>query len=211
MTQVICSHGFGVDATGRGLFTDIAEALPWCEFTMFDYNDFDEADNMTVPSLMDQVTTLNEHIYELEDEVILLCHSLGCVIGALSDLTNVTKIVFLAPPDDLNLQKFVGIFGQRDGTVFNPAGVSSIPRGDGTTMYIGKDFLESIMAVDVKQALYAAAEARPSVLIRAEQDELVGQTSFDGINAEVMTLSGTHNFTGEARKQLIATLQELLH
>ena len=39
---VVYSHGFGVRKDDRGLFTDIAAALPEAESVMFDYGSWDE-------------------------------------------------------------------------------------------------------------------------------------------------------------------------
>jgi hypothetical protein len=44
---VIFSHGFGVGKDDRGLFTDIADSLKNVESVMFDYNDIDEAKNIS--------------------------------------------------------------------------------------------------------------------------------------------------------------------
>lgn len=212
MTKIICSHGFGVDATDRGLFTDIAAAFPDREFTMFDYNELDAGGNMTVRPLPEQVQVLNQYIQEAGEEVVLLCHSLGCVVAAMADLAHVSKLVFLAPPDNLDLQRFVGIFGKREGTVFNPEGMSSIPRRDGTKTLIGKEFLQSIQLVNVPDIFHKATEECETTIIRADQDEVVGQTDFSGIGrARIISLPGSHNFVAEARQQLIVTLKELLH
>ena len=210
MKTVICSHGFGVDATDRGLFTDIAAAFPGYRFIMFDYNIVDAVGNMTVRTLAQQTEMLIEKIAEADGEVMLLCHSQGCITAALADLTGVTSMVWLTPPDNLDIPRFVGIFGSRAGANFNPDGVSSIPRRDGTVTYIGKDYLESIGKVDALGAYTKAAAQCPTTLIRATNDEIVGETEFPGVPASVLTLSGTHDFSGQARAGLIKKLKGIL-
>jgi len=49
---IVYSHGFGVDKTDRGLFSDISKHFPDAEHIMFDYNDLDSENNsMTINPL----------------------------------------------------------------------------------------------------------------------------------------------------------------
>src|SRR4051812_23517766 len=57
---VIFSHGFGVQRDSRGMFTDIAAALPkGVGYVLFDYNDIDSAHNLVhANGFADQVIRL---------------------------------------------------------------------------------------------------------------------------------------------------------
>lgn len=62
---VIYSHGFGVRKDDRGLFTDIAAALPNAQHIMFGYNQVDEAtNNLTVAPPDQQAQKLRQLISE---------------------------------------------------------------------------------------------------------------------------------------------------
>lgn len=203
MKTIVCSHGFGVDATDRGLFSDIAAAFPEYTFAMFDYNAVDENGNVTVLPIEQQAELLNTKLKDAGGEIILLCHSQGCVTAAMADVSKVSSAIFLAPPENLDIERFVKIFGSRAGTQFNPEGLSSIPRHDGTSTYIGKEYLESIGKLDV-QALFAQLAKRTKLdILRASEDEVVGNTTFPGVDAAVQTLVATHNFDGASRPALI--------
>ena len=211
MKQVICSHGFGVDATDRGLFSDIAAGFPELQFTVFDYNEVDAAGNMTVRPLAVQAELLNVQLARATDGVIVLCHSQGCVTAAMANLGKVSQLIFLAPPDTLDIERFVKVFGSREGVTYDPDGVSKVPRRDGTVTSIGKDYLDSIAAVDVQQLFTTAAQKIPMTVIRAAEDEIVGQTAFADVPATIITLSGSHDFAGAARTELMTQLATLLH
>lgn len=209
MRTIICSHGFGVGADSRGMFPEIAAALPQFKFVMFDYNTFDMHRNATVVSLQKQAEKLNEQIAGAEQPITLLCHSQGCIVASLAELSAVDKLVFLAPPDELTPERFIRIFAGRKGAVYNPEGVSSIPRSDGTTTYLGKDYMDSVAHTDVQQLFKAVANKKPVTIVRAADDEIVGETRFPAVPADIITIPGNHNFTA-TRAELIETLGHLL-
>jgi hypothetical protein len=193
------------------MFTDIAAAIPGVRFETFDYNKADGVGNMTVQPLPEQVATLNAKLADAGGEVTLLCHSQGCVIAAMADLDRVTDVIFLAPPENLSVARLARIFGTRPGAVFDPAGMSSLPRRDGTTTYVGKEYMESIAGVDVRQLFAALATKRPTAIVRAADDEVVGVTEFPGVAARIITLPGGHDFADGARSALITELKTLLN
>ncbi len=204
MKTIVCSHGFGVDKTGRGLFTDIAKTFPDCNFVMFDYNDVQPNGDMTMRSLDVQARILEERVEKVDGKSVILAHSQGCIVAAMSRLKNIEKIIFLAPPDNLNTTGFSRMF-ERDGAKFNLNGTSILPRRDGTTTYIGRDYLDSIKDVDIKKLFKAVNEKYDLTLIKAADDEVVGQTDFSYLK-NVIQILGDHNFTGEYRKGLLEKL-----
>ena len=100
MHIVIYSHGFGVRKDDRGLFTDIAAALPGATHRMFDYNRRDETTgNLTVAPLAEQVGMLRNQIEKARADtpgaiIDLICHSQGCIVAALLAPRDVRKTLF---------------------------------------------------------------------------------------------------------------------
>ena len=210
MTKVICSHGFGVDKTDRGLFIDIAADFPDDKFEMFDYNIMESNGDMTVRTLEEQAEILNKHLANAKD-VTLLCHSQGCVIASLSSLENVTKVIFLAPPDNLDLERFVEVFSVRPETKFDPTGTSVFVRSDGTKTYIGSDFIQSVQDQHVAENYQKLASQVPLTILRSLNDEVVGETSFKWLDkSHIIDMDANHNFNGESRQKLIEKLHELI-
>ncbi|HSX15274.1 MAG TPA: hypothetical protein VLF40_00620 [Candidatus Saccharimonadales bacterium] len=212
MKTVVYSHGFGVDATSRGMFTDIAAAPPDIKFVMFNYNTFDEAGNMTVRPLPEQARMLNEQLLKAEGEVTLLSHSMGCAVAAMADLSKVARAIFLAPPGNGSFSKehFAQKFGSREGAVYDPEGMSSIPRRDGTTTYVGKEYLDALDGVAVEQLYEDAASNLPLTVICAADDEILAKASLKVPGANNLAIPGDHDFNGAARQGLIAKLGDLL-
>jgi hypothetical protein len=211
---VIYSHGFGVRKDDRGLMTDIAASLPECEHILFDYNDFDEtANTMTVSPLNIQVTKLKERLESLENDpnviIDLVAHSQGCIVAALAKPMNIRKMLFLAPPDNLDKDKLIAFFGDRPGSKINLSGESSIPRRDGTTTIIPSSYWSSIEAPQPIR-LYNRLPANSEVTFYiANDDEVLSVSNFDKTdeNIELMQVPGNHDFNGEYRKGLLEIIK----
>ena len=51
----------------------------------------------------------------------------------------------------------------------------------------------------------------PTAIVKVEGDNVLGNTDFSEIsNAKVLTINADHDFTGNARAELIATLKNIL-
>lgn len=210
MKRVICSHGFGVRADDRGLFTAIADALPEHSFTMFDYNNIDAEGNIFVRPLMEQAKLLEDQIAMAGGKVTLLCHSQGCIIASLADLQNVEKIIFLAPPGEMSIERFMAKVASREGNVFNPTGISILHRSDGTKTHVDETYIRSIKNFDVEQKYMDLASKHDLTIIRAAVDEVIGETDFSYLSSQVIILEGGHNFLPPHREALVKTVNELL-
>ena len=207
---IIYSHGFGVRKDDRGLMTDIAAALPECEHILFNYNIFDEvANTMTVSPLNAQVAKLKEKLESLRNDpdatIDLVAHSQGCIVAAIAKPTNVRKMLFLAPPDNLDKDKLVKFFGDRPGSQINLEGESRIPRRDGTTTIIPASYWRSIEApqpIRLYNRLPAHSEVKFYI---ANDDEVLGMSNFDQTNQaiELIQVDGNHDFNGDYRPHLI--------
>ena len=107
---VIYVHGFAVDWTSKGLFTDLAEHLATQKLTsvLFDLSDYDQKGNATYLPLVNQQQRLQlvtETITKAEPtaQINIIAHSMGCgVVASMSDawLAAFNKVVFLAPGSD---------------------------------------------------------------------------------------------------------------
>jgi hypothetical protein len=211
--KVICSHGFGTRADGRGMFTDIARELPEYEFITFDYNEVDADGNATVLSLHAQAACLSEQIKDNPETEVLLCHSQGCIIAALANLGNIKKVIFLAPPAVINIDRFRRKFFHREGANYVDGGISSLPRRDGTTTYVTPEYVESIRNVDIPELYTRVADNRNLTIIRALDDEILGETEYGYLGGNVKVTGvkdASHDFKDKSRTRLGDELKKIL-
>lgn len=209
MTTIVCSHGFGVQADSKGMFTDISDAFSGDRFVTFDYNIIHDNGDIEAQPLEQQVKKLQTVIDAQDDEVIILAHSQGCIVAGLVDLSCVTKVILLAPPVVLTTQGIAKMLSERSGSEASGDGVLRLPRRNGTAMLVSKQYIASISSVEPLKLYRELANAKPTIIIRATHDEMVGQTQFDGVKAAIIDIAGDHNFTGEARSELVATLRDI--
>ena len=122
---IVYSHGFGVRQDARGMFTELAAALPHTAPLQFDYNIIGaDQRTLTVQPIDKQVAILQAQLAAIPagNTVDLIAHSQGCIITALALPEGVRRIILLAPPDQLDFQRMVGIFGKHPASVINPTG-----------------------------------------------------------------------------------------
>lgn len=205
---VVYSHGFGVSKDDRGLFTDIANALPDAEHIMFDYNQIDEQTNtLTVSPLQGQVRKLKEQLDKIGSDAVidLVAHSQGCVVAALAKPQNVRQILCLAPPDNVDVERLLNFFGSRKGSEIDLDGQSRIPRRDGSTTIIPAAYWQSLRGLDVIRLYNRLPDLTRVKFLIANDDEVLGTTNFDRTDEriELVQLDGNHDFTEDARKYLV--------
>ena len=205
---VVYSHGFGVRKDDRGLFTDIADAVPDAEHIMFDYNQVDDQTNtLTVSPLQGQVRKLKEQLDKIDSGAVvdLVAHSQGCVVAALAKPQNVRQILCLAPPDSVDVERLLNFFGSREGSEINLDGQSRIPRRDGSTTIIPAAYWQSLKSLDVIRLYNRLPDLTRVKFLIANDDEVLGTTNFDKTDEriELVQLDGNHDFTEDARKYLV--------
>lgn len=210
MSTIVCSHGFGVRADARGMFTELAAAFPNHTFITFDYNQVtDGGDLITAP--LDVQAKLLQSKLDGQDDVILLAHSQGCIITGMVDLTHVRSVILLAPPVVMSMQHVIDKLSKRPGAEINPNGNSKLPRTDGTSTLISQDYLKSINDIDPPSLYRKVAVTRPTIIVRATEDKVLGLTNVNEVNeARLIDLESDHDFQGDARQLLIETLRPLL-
>ncbi len=210
MRSIVCSHGFGVRADDRGLFTDIAQGMSDHTFITFDYNTVDSNGNITVAPFDKQSSTLHNKIKEVGNSDTIIAHSQGCITASLTDLDGVERVIFLAPPAELNIETFMRTF-DRPGARIDLAGSSSIPRRDCTTTFVHKDYIDNISSIDIPQLYMQLANRVELIIIRATNDEILGKTQFNYLDGvQIIDMPASHDFTGEFRLALIDNLKKIL-
>ena len=215
---VVFSHGFGVRKDSRGLFSDIAAALPGVEPVMFDYNEIDDAKNtVTVRPLAQQSEMLRGVLREIKESapnavIDLICHSQGSIVASLAMPTGIRKTVFLAPPVNINSNRMLEAFRSRPGSEINMEGISKIARRDGSTTIVPSEFWAERKNLRPLELYGEFAHHTNLAIIKANQDEVLEEVSFQGLGSsvEVVSLSGDHNFTGNARGPLLEVIKKLL-
>lgn len=210
-TDIVFAHGFGVQADGRGIFTDIAKAMPEANCITFDFNTFDSEGNTTATPLNGQVEILQSHINQAQEGATLICHSQGCIVAGLANLDKIGQAIFLAPPVVISIERFMQKFGTREGSVMNPDGLSSIPRSDGSTTYIPQEYIESIKSIDVPNLYKKVAQNHKLTVVRATKDNILGETNFDYLdNVDIIDIAADHDFNGESRGVLVDSVKKIL-
>jgi len=214
---VVFSHGFGVGKDARGLFADIAGALPVAT-VMFDYNEVDPGDgSLTVAPLDTQARKLGQAIAAARAQypglpVDLVCHSQGCVVAAILRPAGVRRAVFLAPPATLSAQRMKRQFGGRPGSRISMDGVSLLRRSDGTFTKVPATYWPSIQNRNVPQLCNDFAAITDLVVVIAAMDEVVGAGDFSRLSPDVrvIQLPARHNFDGAERPELLRVVREAL-
>ena len=142
---MIYSHGFGVKADARGMFTEIAASFPEYKPVMFDYNEVLPNGDTIVAPIDKQALRLQNAIDEVDaDEVVLLCHSQGCLIAGLVDLSKVVKVILLAPPVVASMQHVIQKLSKKPGSEYLEGGVSRLARSDGSMTFLPNEYMRSL-------------------------------------------------------------------
>ncbi|NTW30914.1 MAG: alpha/beta hydrolase [Candidatus Moranbacteria bacterium] len=218
---VVFSHGFGVrkDGGGGGIFTDIAKGLG-AEYVpvMFDYNDVsvDEKILHTHP-FSDQVRKLNATISEIRNQdpeavIDLVAHSQGCIVAALANPDGIRKAVLLAPPFVTDIRRSLARYEGKPGAVINLDGESRLPRTDGTVTIVSAAYWKEREALNYP-GLYEAFSAKTELyLVRAQNDEVFGDAELPCVlsNVSVISIPGTHDFTGSFREGMVRAVTSIL-
>jgi len=211
MLKIIFSHGFGVKADARGMFPQIAANFPEHQFEMFDYNHILKNGDIEVAPLKDQAKKLQDILNKYEDKVILIAHSQGCIVAGMVNLENFKKVILLAPPEKMSMQRVMDKLMKKPGAEINLDGVSKLPRSDGTTTLISREYIESVSNVNPMEIYQTIADTVSTTIVRCTEDEVLGLTDVDKIkNATHIDIVADHDFTGASRVRLLDVLSNEL-
>lgn len=214
---VIYSHGFGVVKDDRGLFTDISSVLPNFQNELFDYNHFDKERNAIIVSpLNKQAIKLGQVISKIQNDnpeaiIDIICHSQGCITAALACPDGIRKTVFLAPPDNLDIDRFIKKFN-RPGSTIDLEGESLLVRRDGGLTVVPKDFWTSMETPNVLNLYNRYGNKTDLTIVDATEDETLGNTDFTKTveNIKLNELRADHNFSGNSRSEVKNLVVKLL-
>lgn len=215
MTKVvITSHGFDVRRDSNGFFPDLAAAISDARFILFDYNELLPNGDSIVPSLYDQAKLLEMAVEQTDsDDITILAHSQGSVVASLARLSDkVKQVILLAPPINLSSDYLAKKFQSRPGAEANFEGISKLPRSDGTNTFFTKGYVESVDAVNPSSLYQNLANYKPTLIVRATKDEILGLTDSNKIkNVKHFDIETDHNFTTNgAREQLVSIIKKEL-
>lgn len=212
------AHGFGVNRTSNGLFSDVATLLP--EHTpkmMSFYKKRDDGSlDLDIMTHDEQADLLLAQMKKVEGERVLLAHSMGNVALAkvvLSGEVDIDRAIMLAPAIDENKDGEHGLMNniRRIGGTPNPEGTSVLPRGDGSaSIFLPLSYFD-IKQLDLPDMYEQVAGKVPTVLVRALKDNFVDHEIVEKIQgAHHIALDCDHNFSGKARPQLLRELANVL-
>ena len=216
--MVVFSHGFGVDRTSRGMFTDIVKALPNdYGYVLFDYYEIkDKA--VRISTFEDQQRTLLTIIARLSErkdvkDISLVAHSMGCIVAALAQPPELKQVIMLAPPLSVG-ERTRHYFTTKEGAKRH-GDIWTIPRRDGTTSSIPAALFDEIEQIEAAEILLDYATVQPYELLIPTDDEVLGDTDYNDLaldeNITALTIDeADHNFSGNSRLHMIEAVVEWL-
>lgn len=211
--KIIFIHGFGVRKDARGMFTDIANALPEFECILTDLNVVYEDGNTQLKPLGTQAQIIRK-VFEKSggDEIYVFAHSQGCVVAALADLPNIKKVFLLAPPTNNDLDKTINNFKKRPGTEINLEGQSTLMRADGSKTFVPKEYWEERKKINYLEEYKKLSEKNNLVIILANEDEVVDNSSKEDLKklGVVDNVAANHNFENHGRILLLEKINKYL-
>lgn len=216
-TVAVFSHGFGVDRTSNGMFNDIAASLPDdYGYVMFDYYDMIN-DALAMTTFSEQQSRLSKVIdwattQPHVNQVVIVAHSMGCVITALLASSKPARTIMLAPPLDIG-ERTRQYFTSKPGA-HKEGGEWVIPRSSGVTTRIPEQMFDEFEQADALAAFIDYARKHPFDLVIAGRDEVLAGQDYKQLARAPITLhtikEADHNFSGAQRRQLIQLLDKLL-
>ncbi|MCL2173709.1 alpha/beta hydrolase [Candidatus Saccharibacteria bacterium] len=216
---IIYSHGFGVRADNRGMFTEIAAQFPAAEHIIFDYNKIDKAKKtVTVTPLDEQAKMLTDIFNQAKQDnptaiIDIITHSQGGTIAAMAQL-DARRTILLAPPlQILNSGDKVRYYLEhRPGAVVTDD-MATIPRRDGTTTIIGADYWRSYNKIpDLTPLCNELAKLTKLTILVATEDEVVDEQDYSGLadDVKLIEIRSDHNFKDTARQEMIDIVKGII-
>jgi hypothetical protein len=178
-------------------FTDVE-----CIYT--DLNVIDESTgNIYLNSLETQKEVLLKVIGENDNsEIILVCHSQGCVVASLLSTFNLAKVFFLAPPTENDIEKSIERFKKKFGTIIDVEGESVLIRSDNSKTIVPKEYWETrknLIYLEIYKNFSEKIGKEKLEIIIAKDDEVVANENIESLKkiGNVEIINGNHNFDGE--------------
>lgn len=149
---------------------------------------------------------------DADAKITLACHSQGCVVTALAKLSNIERVVFLAPPASVSAKHLQEHFGNQEGTITEDDGTLRVPRRDGSITRMPPKFVSELDGIDTPKLYLRLANSTSLTIINAKQDEVLQNVDLSYLDkvAQILDIDGDHDFSGNNRLSLITTLKSLL-
>lgn len=212
-------HGFWVRKDARWMFPDIENYFSqrdWdYNFFYTDLNDFskDGKDTFLKP-LSEQAeilkNTLDENCENAEENIII-AHSQWCVVVSLLETSGFSKIIFLAPPTNNDIDKTISNFEKRTWTIIDKQWISTLMRSDGNKTFVPAKYWDDRESLNYKELYKNISKIHAISVIFASQDEIIENTALDNLgNFDISSIDGNHNFEWKSRRFLVTEIFKIL-
>lgn len=215
---VIYVHGFAVNYTSKGMFTDLADHLSDQDLAsiLFDLSDFDRERNAAFLPLSDQQRRLREVYGTVKaevDRVSLIAHSLGCGVAAtLLPELELDKVLLLAPAGDRHGPRIKDRLFKHHGAWTDEDGLMRFKRKNGTITSFSKRYVDEFDIEFSRVYRDNLSQVKDLKICLAESDELTPAMEKVFAKYDTVCLPGSdHNFTGESRQRLLELAAEFLN
>lgn len=201
---IVYVHGFGVKYDSKGLFSSLAGRLAdrGHRSVLFDLTDYDEDDNIHLVPLSQQVKRLDRVVSQIQQEgveLVLLGHSMGCLVTAqylLNHRPDASRAFLLDPAtyNQIGLSMEAGYRRRSDAKV-TPDGIELTRQSGRLTKIAYKYFHDlSFDTADLYHRLAGVYKDHLTVVWAGEADpERRPRVDFGG--AEELVVDGAnHNF-----------------
>lgn len=201
---IVYVHGFGVKYDSKGLFSGLANILAkqGCRSVLFDLTDYDEDDNIHLVPLSRQVDRLGRVVAQVQEpglDLVLLGHSMGCLVTAqylLNHQPDATRAFLLDPAtyNQIGPSMKAG-YSRRPNAKLTADGIE-LTRQSGRLTRISHDYFHdlSFETADLYRRLCGIYKDRLTVVWAGQQEsERRPRISFAGAE-EVVIDGANHNF-----------------
>lgn len=208
---VIYVHGFAVNYTSRGLFTDLAETLKESGLSsiLFDLSSYDEQGQATFGSLSEQQARLQnvyQQVVRNDRQLYVVAHSMGCgVLVSMSPQLPFNKVLLLAPGNDHpgpRIKKY--LLEKRGGREIQPQ-LYGFRRKNGLMNYFPQSYVDEFDVAFSDLYLNNLSGVSNLQIYLAEEDLPNYNQSFEAVFKKypTKTIAGAdHNFTGHHRSEI---------
>ena len=211
---IVCSHGNGVRRwDGEHFFHQVAEYYPDSTFLLVDQNqvidDGCKLNDLAIMTSRLQSLIIIAHKKHPGLPIIVLGHSMGCGVVTKLDLSDVAKVVFVAPAAGNATQKLIERYGPEvaEGLLTKSS--------DGLTKLVSKEYFDSVRGIVWEDEYKRLLKSYDKIYVFESGDEEIVSderlTHRDLPFAGYKVIPGAkHNYTGDALQRLFVELDTLL-
>lgn len=134
----------------------------------------------------------------------IVCHSQGAIIASLLKPVGIRKMIFIAPPMSMDIERSLSRYRSVPGAEIH---------FDGITTLIPKEYLVERGLIAPPLELYnGMARLTDLTIVVANQDNILGESLLLGIDEaiRIVELDRDHEFAGGARSGLVESVARLL-